>query len=138
MAWFESPQYLKGIQKLRNMDPSRAAVTQVLLDELGGLYAQDDIQKQVQASRMALRRDAQDKSIDLGGRRLELSGELGRGELDISKKNIDFMKKSGGTAEALGYGNIFLSGLAGYSDMKRKKEEAAWFKNLMERAYPGS
>ena len=122
MTWFESPQYLKGMQKLRNIDPSKRAIIQTLIDELGGLYAGEDMQKQLQAQRIALQGEVQDKSL-----------ELGEKDVALSRKNLKYMKKSGKTAEALGYADIGISGLAGYADMRRKQQETDFYKSLIDR-----
>ncbi|GAH00188.1 unnamed protein product [marine sediment metagenome] len=124
-SWTNSPQYLKGIQKIRGIDPSKRAVTQTLVNELEGLYAGEEMQKQIRAQQIALRGDRQKHNIKMGEK-----------DIALSEKNIDFMKDSSNTAELLGYGNIALSGYMGYSDMKQKKEEADWYRSLMERAYP--
>ena len=111
MTWFESPQYMKGIQKIKSMSPEDKAVTQTLVNELHGLYADADMRKQLGAMRQA----AQNKRMD---RSLELSG----GRLGLREDAFDMQMGQNRTAENLGWGNIALSGLTGYADMQNRKK----------------
>jgi hypothetical protein len=130
--WFESPQYLKSIQKIRSMDPEDRAVTQTLVDELSGLYAGADMQKQLQAMRFATQKKAQEDTTRLRSQSLDLSKELrGRGQA-LSEKEFDYAKDQADTAQLYGWGNIGLSGLSGYLNMRDKKREAQRWKTLAE------
>lgn len=122
MAWYESPQYLKGIQKIRSMNPGDKAVTQVLVNEWDGLWGGKESEKQLQAMRIAS-----------GVRGQEGSLALSRRDLDLSHKNVDFMKDSADTAEMLGYANIGLSGFMGYQDMRQKKKYAKIFEDFAKK-----
>ena len=130
MGWQNSPQYLKGIQKIRAMSPEKKAVTQTLVNELSGMYAGDDMRKQLNAMRQATVDKAHDRSYEMGRDRLDLSRTLGEGGLDLTRKGIDYAKGEADTAENLGYLNIGLSGLAGISDMHYKKKQTKLLESL--------
>lgn len=132
MSWFESPQYLKSIQKIRAMSPEDRAITQTLIDELSGLYADADIQKQLQAQRIALGVKEGERALKLGKQRLDLAGELGRGRLGLARKEFDYSKDANKIAEMLGWGNIALSGFSGWQNMRQKKKEAADLKPIAD------
>jgi hypothetical protein len=149
MTWFQSPQYLKSIQKIRAMGPEDRAVTQTLVDELSGLYAGADMQKQLQAMRFATGKKAEEDERRLQGQRLDLSKEglgLSREYLDLSgelrgrrqalaEKEFDYGRDAADTAQLYGWGNIGLSGLSGYLNMRDKKKRAGQIKSLMKQAY---
>ena len=122
MAWTDSPQYLKGIQKIRAMSPEDQAVTQVLVNELHGRYADVDMRKMLGAMNQASRNKQMDRSYELGRGRLDLSTESGRKGLGMKEDIYDFEKDQYKTAENLGYANIALSGLTGYADMRNRKK----------------
>lgn len=111
MSWLNSPQYLKGIQKIRAMSPEDKAITQTLVNSLHGRYADADMRKQLNSMRQA----SMNKRID---RDLELANE----RLDLKEDAVDFRGDQNKTAENLGWANIALSGLTGYADMKNKKK----------------
>ena len=159
MSWFESPQYMKNIQKIKAMSPEDKALTQTLVDELDGMYADKDMKKQLQSMRDATTSKRMDRRAELGRSRLDLSGELGRGRLDLRgelgrkrldlnqltgqqgldmRSNVyDFEKDQNDTAELLGYGNIALSGLRGYADMQYRKKLADELTGLGKKWYGG-
>ena len=132
MGWFESPQYLKNIQKIRAMGPEDKAVTQTLVDELAGLYAGADMQKQLQSMRIASDVKEGERAENLASKRLDLSGELGRRRLGMAERDIDYSEGANRTAEMLGWGNIGLSGLSGYLNMRDKKKQAARTQSLTD------
>ena len=132
MSWFESPQYMKGIQKIKRMSPEDKAVTQTLVDELLGLYADADMRKQLGAMRQASTDKAMDRSYELSRDRLDLAGELGGSRLDMNEDVLDFEKDQHDTAETLGWLNIGASGLRGYADMKNRKKMAKQWNSLAD------
>jgi hypothetical protein len=149
MSWFESPQYLKSIQKIRAMPPEDKAVTQTLVDELSGLYAGADMQKQLQAMRFATQKKSREDELRVQRGRLDLSkqglgiskdyldlsGELRGRRQALAEEEFDYGKDAADTAQNLGWANIGLSGLFGYQGMRDKKKEAQRWKTLMEQAY---
>jgi hypothetical protein len=167
MGWFESPQYLKSIQKIKSMSPEDRAVTQTLADELSGLYAGEDQQKQIQAINFAIGKKAREDDrrlqsgrldlskkglglsregleldrdyLGLSGERLglkrdylDLSGEMRGRRQALAEKEFDYAKDEADTAQLYGWGNIGLSGLSGYLNMRDKKKRAEDFKSLIE------
>jgi len=137
MTWFESPQYMKAIQKIKSMSPEDKAVTQTLVNELHGLYADADMRKQLQAMRIAAADKQRDRNYELSRERLDLAGELGRGRQGMAEDAYDFQKGQNRTAENLGWGNIALSGLRGYGDMKYRKKLSEELRGLSAKAYGG-
>jgi hypothetical protein len=119
-GWLKSPAFLKSLRKISAMPPEQKAVTQTLVDELSGMYAGTEMEKQLQAQRIALGVDRQEHDI-----------KMRTADLDLTDKNLDFAKDSGGTAEKLGYANIALSGLSGYTDMKQRKKYAGMYEDLI-------
>ena len=111
MSWLNSPQYLKGIQKIRAMSPEDKAITQTLVNSLHGRYADADMRKQLNSMRQAAMNKRMDRSL-----------ELSEGRLDLEKDAMDFGEGQNQTAENLGWANIALSGLTGYADMKNRKK----------------
>ena len=130
MTWTDSPQYLKGIQKIRAMSPEKKAVTQTLVNELSAMYAGEDMQKQLTAMRQASTDKARDRSYEMGRGRLDLSRTLGEGELDLAREGIKYAKDEADTAETLGYLNIGLSGVSGLSDIHHKKKQTKLLESL--------
>ena len=135
MTWTNSPQYLKGIQKIRAMSPEDKAVTQTLVNELSGIYAGADMQKQLQAMRLASDVKRMDRHADLSERRFDLSSTLRQGEHDLKQEAYKVNKDEMQTAENLGWANIGLSGIAGYSDMKYKKKQAKVLQDIATDLY---
>lgn len=135
MGWFESPQYLKNMQKIKALGPEDKAITQTLANELSGLYADADMQKQLQAIRFATGAKEGERALKLGQQRLDLSKLLGEGSLGLARKQLSYDKSTGKTGEMLGWGNIALSGLMGWQDMKYRKEEAERDKALMKKLF---
>ena len=111
MTWLNSPQYLKGIQKIRAMSPEDKAITQTLVNQLHGRFADADMRKQLSSMRQASMNKRMDRDV-----------ELSEKSLDLRKDAIDFRGDQGQTAENLGWANIALSGLSGYADMKNRKK----------------
>ena len=106
------------------MNPEDKAVTQTLVNELHGLYADADMRKQLGAMRQA--------SMD---KRMDRSLELGEGRLGMTEDIYDFQKGQYKTAENLGWGNIALSGLAGYADMQHKKKLSGSLQDFIQKNY---
>jgi hypothetical protein len=124
MGWTDSPQYLKGIQKIRAMSPEDKAVTQTLVNELHGLYADQDMRKQLGAMKQATMNKRMDRDVALGERRLGMKQDA-----------YDFEKDQSKTAENLGWGNMALSGLAGFADMQNRKKHAKNIEGLAKDVY---
>jgi len=122
MGWTNSPQYLKHLQKIRSMSPEKRAVTQGLIDELSGIYAGRDMQKQLDAMKMAATDKARERSLGLAEQRLGYRADLQDDRYDLAKKTYKHEKDMGDTAELLGYANIPLSALTGYGQYKHKKK----------------
>lgn len=120
-SFYQSPQYLKGIRKIQSMQPEDRAVTQHLIDSLSGAYAGADMAKQLQAMKAASLEKERERSLDLAGRRLDLAKTLGEGRLGLQKDYADTRRSENKTAENLGYANLALSGLTGYTDYRNKK-----------------
>jgi len=133
MGWFESPQYMKNIQKIRAMSPEDKAVNQVLINELHSLYADADMRKQLSAMHQATIDKARERDLELSQGRLDLSRELGNERLGLAQNEYDFQKDQNRTAEALGYGNIALSGLRGYIDMRNRKKLSGQIQSLIDK-----
>ena len=131
--WTGSPQYLKHLQKIRSMSPERRAVTQGMIDELGSVYADADMQKQLAAMKSAAIGKSQERALELGGERLAAKRELSEGRYDLRKDTYEHQKDMSDTAEILGWGNIGLSGLVGYGDMKHKKKMTKLYQGLMDK-----
>jgi hypothetical protein len=89
MSWFESPQYLKSIQKIRAMPPEDKAVTKTLVDELSGLYAGADMQKQLQAMRFATQKKSREDELRVQYQKTTLiyQESCGVGDKRLRKKN---------------------------------------------------
>ena len=121
MGWIDSPQYLKGIQKIQAMSPEDKAVTQTLVNELHGIYADVDMRKQLAAMNQASRSKQMDRHYDLSKERLGMREDI-----------QDFEKDQLKTAEGLGWGNIALSGLSGYADMYHKKKQSKGLQNIIK------
>jgi hypothetical protein len=130
MGWFDSPKYLKGIQKIKSMGPEDRAVTQTLIDELSSLYAGADMQKQLSAMRAGTQKTMHEDQLKSKRQRLDTSRELSEREMALAEKDIEYNKDAAREAEILGWGNIGLSGLFGYQDMKQKKKMADWYAKM--------
>jgi len=113
------------------MSPEKRAVTQGLIDELSGIYADADMKKQLSAMRSASIGKEQERSLELGRERLDLSRSEGR--YDLAKDRYRHEKDMSDTAEILGWGNIGLSGLTGYGDMKHKKKMTKLYQGLIDK-----
>ena len=111
MNWTNSPQYMKGIQKLAAMSPEDKRINQFLIEELHGIYADVDIRKQLGAMRQATMGKRMDRSVSMASERMGMAEDV-----------LDFEKGQHKTAEMLGWGNIGLSGLRGYADLLNKKK----------------
>jgi hypothetical protein len=135
MGWTNSPQYLKGIQKIRAMSPEKKAVTQTLVNELGGIYAGADMQKQLQAMRIASDVKRQDRHADISERKFDLSSTLRQGEFDLAEDAYKNNKSDMRTAENLGWGNVALSGLTGYANMRHKKKQSKTLADIATSLY---
>lgn len=121
--WQGSPQYLKHLRKIQNMDPSRKAITRGMIDDLTGMYAGADMQRQLQAMRQASVEDERESRLDLM-----------QGRHDLAKKQYEHQEDVDRTAEILGYANIPLAALSGYGDMKSKKKMAGLYQGLADRS----
>jgi hypothetical protein len=122
MGWTNSPQYLKHLQKIRSMNPEKRAVTQGLVDELSGIYAGADMQKQLAAMKTAATEKSRERSLGLAQQRLDYREDLEGDRYDLAKKTYRHEKDMGDTAEILGYANIPLAGLTGYGQYKHKQK----------------
>ena len=131
--WTGSPQYLKHLQKIRSMGPEKRAVKAGMIDELASAYADADMRKQLMAMKSAAIGKSQERALELGRERLETGRELSEGQYDLRKDIYRHDKDMSDTAEILGWGNIGLSGLLGYGDMKHKKKMAELYQGLMDR-----
>ena len=132
MSWFESPQYMKNLQKIKSMSPEDKAVNQVLIDEMHGMYADADMRKQLNAMRQSTVDTSRTRAYELAKDRQELSGELGTRRLDMAQDAYKFDKDQNKTAEMLGYGNIGLAGLSGYADMVNRKKLSGQLSSLID------
>jgi hypothetical protein len=119
------------MQKIRAMSPEDQAVTQVLVNELHGRYADADMRKMLGAMNQASRNKQMDRRYELGRGRLDLDKELGGKRLSQKEDIYDFEKDQYKTAENLGWGNIALSGLTGYADMRNRKKLSKDFLGLI-------
>ena len=132
MSWFESPQYMKNLQKIKSMSPEDKAVNQVLIDQMHGMYADADMRKQLNAMRQSTVDTSRTRAYELAKDRQELSGELGTRRLDMAQDAYKFDKDQNKTAEMLGYGNIGLAGLSGYADMVNRKKLSGQLSSLID------
>ena len=133
MKWKNSPQYLKGIQRIKAMDPQDRAVASTLIGELDSLYADRDMKEQLRAMDAAALGKERDRQYDLSKERFEFSKKMGEADLGMAKDARSFMKDSQKTAENLGWANVGLSGLFGVSDMMEKRKKANRYESLMEK-----
>ena len=124
MSWFESPQYMKNLQKIKSMSPEDKAVNQVLIDEMHGMYADADMRKQLDAMRQSTIDTSRTRAYELAKERQDFAGNIGTQKLNMAQDEYDFDKSQNKTAEMLGYGNIGLAGLRGYADMVNRKKLA--------------
>jgi len=122
MGWTNSPQYLKHLQKIRSMNPEKRAVTQGLIDELSGIYAGADMQKQLEAMKVAATEKNRERSLGLAEKRLDYRSDLSDQKHDLARKTYRHEKNMGDTAEILGWANIPVSGLVGYGQYKHKQK----------------
>ena len=119
MRWHESPQYLKAIQKIQGMDPQDKAVTQTLVDQLSGMYADRDMQRQLQAMRIASE-----------GKQRERDVRLAEAQQNISQESFKNQRDANRLATNLGWANIGLAGLRGYADLVNKRKIAGQLSDL--------
>ena len=112
------------------MSPEKKAVTQTLIDELSGMYAGEDMRKQLQSMKIASGVKEQDRNVDMTGRKIDLNETLRQGEFDLDKKAYKNTKDELNTAENLGYLNIGLSGLTGLGAMHQKKKKAKTLEDI--------
>ena len=114
--WIDNPRYQRVIQKLQGL-PSwqRAIFSSAGADKA---FASDEMRSKIDAINAATRKKEMAHRISYGKERLDLSRDRFKSRSKISDRRWDIDKGDRRTAEYLGYGNIALSGLLGYKEMK--------------------
>lgn len=120
--WQHSPQRQKALQKINAMTPYNKSLARLLINELQGRYAGEEMRKELDAMQLAATEKERQRNLATNERRLALR-----------EKGLDLDKSSGKTAETLGYLNIGSRGLFGLADLKRKRNYATQLRNLAQR-----
>ena len=120
-TFYESPQYLKGIRKIQALGPEDRAITQHLVDSLAASYAGEDMARQLQAMKAASLEKERERNLALREGSLALDTNLGEGRLNLANKAYNTERNQNITAQNLGWANMGLSALSGYSDYRNKK-----------------
>ena len=133
--WLNNPRYQKAVQKMARLDPTRKAILDtVIADEA---FADADMRNRLAMMQLAAQKTANQRNIGLNERRIGLQeGELAfkkdRADVgyDMASDKFRMDRNDANLAENLGYANIGLSGLRGYTDLKEKKRKTKQLQDL--------
>jgi hypothetical protein len=133
--WLNNPRYQKAVLKMARMDPTRKAILDtVIADEA---FADAEMRNRLAMMRLAAQKTANKRNLSLNERRIGLrEGELqfkkDRADVGygIAEERFDIAKDDADLAEKLGYANIGLSGLRGYTDLKEKQRKTKQLQGL--------
>ena len=134
--WLNNPRYQRAVQKMARLDPTRKAILDtVIADEA---FADQDMRKRLAMMQLAAQKTAHQRNIGLNERRIGLQeGELAfkkdRADVgyDMASDKFRMDRNDANLAENLGYANIGLSGLRGYTDLKEKKRKTKQLQDLV-------
>lgn len=134
--WLNNPRYQKAVQKMARLDPTRKAIMDtVIADEA---FADRDMRNRLAMMQLAAQKTANQRNIGLNERRIGLQeGELAfkkdRADVgyDMALDRFRMDRSDANLAENLGYANMGLSGLRGYTDLKEKKRKTKQLNELI-------
>ncbi len=114
--WIDNPRYQRVIQRLQGL-PSwqRAIFSSAGADKA---FASDEMRNKIDAINAATRQKARRRNTEYGKERLAQSRDRYKSYSNLRDKEWGMNKDDRRLGEYLGYGNVALSGLLGYQNMK--------------------
>jgi hypothetical protein len=133
--WLNNPRYQKAVQRMARLDPTRQAILDtVIADEA---FADREMRTRLAMMKLAAQKTANQRNLDLNERRIGLQeGRLAHDKAradaryGIAEEKFDISKGQSDLAENLGWANIGLSGLRGYTDLREKKRKTKYLQDL--------
>ena len=131
--WIDNPRYQRVIQRLQGL-PSwqRAIFSSAGADKA---FASDEMRNKIDAINAATRQKARKYSVKYGEERLAQSRDRYKSYSNLRDKEWGMNKDDRRLGEYLGYGNVALSGLLGYQNMKladlQAEQEQAMRKKIL-------
>ena len=126
--WLNNPRYQRAVQKMMSLDPTRRAILDtVIADEA---FADAEMRKRLALMTLAARKKAQDRNLTLNEKRMAHDKERANVRYDLASQEFDMQKDDADESEMLGYANIGLAGLRGYTDLKEKNRQTKFLRDL--------
>lgn len=107
-SWINHPRYQRALKRYQRISPEEKATLN--LDALMSAIATEDARKQLQYMTLGERKEA----------RLQEKGLYDKG-YGLRQDYTDWLGKRSDRAEAYGWANVGLGGLAGWMDLKEKQ-----------------
>jgi len=134
-----NPRWQRAVQVLSRMGPERKAIFNTILADTQ--FADEEMRSYLAGADLAARKLAQNRNVELTGKRLEQSKDLALQNLAfantqanrrsrLAKNELDFAKDEANKAETIGYLDVGVSGLSGLADLKEKKNRAKQLRSL--------
>ena len=127
--WLNNPRYQKAVQKMARLDPTRKAILDtVIADEA---FADQDMRNRLAMMQLAAQKTANQRNLDMGEKRMAFNKERADVGYGLASEKFNIDKSDSNLAENLGYANIGLSGLRGYTDLKEKQRKTKQLNELI-------
>jgi hypothetical protein len=133
--FLDNPQYQRALQIYSRFDPTRKALIDTVLADTQ--FASKEMQNKLMLMKMGMEEKQRERTHELAEEKFRTQKDLGERSLDIRERGFgvqegyqDFLGDQESAANLLGWANIGVSGLRGYTDLRDKKRYAKHVRDL--------
>lgn len=110
--------------RIMALPPERQAILGFAVNQDEEQAAGENARRDLTLERLGAAKDATDRRLDLDEERLNLRGDLQRAGAALQRRGMADEIKQNKRAETLGWGNLGVSGVLGFGQMKQDEERA--------------
>ena len=113
---------------MARLDPTRRAILDtVIADEA---FADEEMRNRLAMMTLAARKQQQNRNLTLNEGEMSYRKDRADARHGLASEKFNIAKDDADLAENLGYANIGLSGLRGYTDLREKKRKTKALRDL--------